>query len=235
MAQITKSIRAAHGLTAGLIPADILKSIGQGELLDRIVAAKSLVRKSQAASDPTLRKGYAALARATLTAQPRAKTERQAAEFIAKAAGCPNTRQADALRRQAQELYERHPVAQGARMTRRWSKPRPGTLAWSPYSGTDSAPGSSRGHSAAGLGAEPVSWSALAQAVGLLTSRGMVCPAGVSRAGLFDNCEPGEIFAALEFLATVFLELLAPEDKGARILAALGLLALTEETRHDGT
>lgn len=111
MAEITKAIAANHRLVADLVPVDIRKAIGQDELLDRIVHAEELSARSRAASDVTLRKGYASLARAVLRAQPRALTERRSAELVAKAAGLGGTRQADALRRQAQELLELHPPA----------------------------------------------------------------------------------------------------------------------------
>jgi Cobalamin synthesis G C-terminus len=111
VAQINKAIRAGHGFNADLIPADILKSIDQAELLDRLVHVTELVRKSRAAGDPVLRKGYSTLAKAVLTAQPRARTEAQVADRIAKAAGLGHTGQADALRREAQDLLERHPTA----------------------------------------------------------------------------------------------------------------------------
>jgi hypothetical protein len=111
MAVITKSIEQHHRLVANLVPVDILKQIDQGELLDRVTYAEELSRKAQSAADVTLRRGYAKLAQAVLRAQPRALTERQGATLIAKAAGVPNTSQADAIRRQEQELRERHPVA----------------------------------------------------------------------------------------------------------------------------
>ena len=112
MAVVTKSIRAAHGLACDLIPSEVLKSIDAAELMDRLVAVKGLVRSSQSADDATLRKGYATLARAMLTAAPRAVTERQVADRLARAAGLPPASgQAGALRREAQDLLERHPPA----------------------------------------------------------------------------------------------------------------------------
>ena len=54
MAQITKAIQQEHRLVANLIPADVLAAIGQDELYDRLIHAKGLVRKAQAATDPTL-------------------------------------------------------------------------------------------------------------------------------------------------------------------------------------
>lgn len=111
LAQITKGIRAAHGFVPDLIPRDVLAAISQDELYDRLVHAGSLVRKSQTASDPVLRKGYASIAQATLCARPRADVARESAALIVKAAGAPLSAQAAALRRQAQELLEQHPPA----------------------------------------------------------------------------------------------------------------------------
>lgn len=112
MAQITKALQQHHRLVADLVPVDILKQIDQGELLDRVTYAEELSRKARSAVDGTLRSGYSKLAQSVLRAQPRAETERQGAALIAKAAGLPPaSRQGDAIRRQAQELYERHPVA----------------------------------------------------------------------------------------------------------------------------
>lgn len=111
MAEITKAIERDHRLVAHLIPTQVLKAIGQDELYDRLVHVRELVRKSETASDPTLRKGYRALAQAVLTAQPRAVTQRQVAAKIAKAAGMPDTPQAAAIRREAGQVLERHPIA----------------------------------------------------------------------------------------------------------------------------
>jgi hypothetical protein len=107
---VTKAISARHGMAAELVPADIRAKIPQAELLDRLEAARELVAKSQTASDATLRRGYSQLARAILGAQPRAVTERQHRELLAKAAGT-SPALAETIRRQAAELLERHPVA----------------------------------------------------------------------------------------------------------------------------
>lgn len=111
MAQITKSIRMAHGFAADLVPAEVLKSIDQSELYDRLIYAGQLVRKSQAATDVTIRRGYAKLAQQVMLAQPRSETERQVGVLVAKAAGAGNTRQADVIRAEAQRLQELHPAA----------------------------------------------------------------------------------------------------------------------------
>ena len=109
MAKITKQLRQAHGLAADLIPAEVLKSIDDGELWDRLVHVAELTKRARNATDPTLRRGYSAVAKATLTARPRAEVARQHAELVAKAAGCQNGAQADAIRRQAERLLEEHP------------------------------------------------------------------------------------------------------------------------------
>ncbi len=111
MAKITKAVQQAHRFTAALIPADVMKAISQAELLDRLEHAELLSRKARNASDRVLGRGYSAVAKAALTAQPRAVTERQVAELTVRAAATPNSSQADAIRRQAQRLLEEHPPA----------------------------------------------------------------------------------------------------------------------------
>lgn len=104
--------RAAQ-LLLHAIPADIRKSLDSTELNDRV---REMIRLSAQAQDPALaaplRQAAKMRARAVAEAQPRAITERQHRELIAKAAAAPSTAQADAIRRQARELIEeRHPVA----------------------------------------------------------------------------------------------------------------------------
>jgi hypothetical protein len=111
MAQITRDLEHQYRLVTHLIPDEVRKSIDQVELLDRLVHANTLVRKSQDAADPVLRKSYGELAQAVLRAQPRAVTDQQVAERIAKAATTRDQRQADALRAQADRIRERHPTA----------------------------------------------------------------------------------------------------------------------------
>ena len=112
MAQITKAIASEHRLVANLVPTEVLKQIDQAELYDRIIHAEDLGRRSRGATDVTLRKGYAQLAKAVLSARPRAEVARQSAELVAKAAGLPPaSRQASALRYEAQQLLEQHPAA----------------------------------------------------------------------------------------------------------------------------
>lgn len=109
----TRSVAARHRLALALIPADILKSVPADELADRIVHAEDLSRRAADPSVPAdLRRAYKLRAQAVLRAQPRAVTERQHAELIAKAAAAPGRFQEEAIRRQARELIEeKHPVA----------------------------------------------------------------------------------------------------------------------------
>jgi hypothetical protein len=77
-----------------------------------------------------------------------------------------------------------------------------------------------------------VSWSAMGSAVALLTS--MQARAGDSQAAILGGQAPGEVLAALQIIAAACLQVLSPADKGARVLEALGLLALTRDAEQTG-
>jgi hypothetical protein len=111
LAQITKALAAEHHLVTSLIPATVLKSIDQGELLDRLVYARELSASARSAPDAVLRRGYSLLAQAVLKARPRAAVAQESAALIAKAAGAPLTTQAAELRVKAARLLEEHPPA----------------------------------------------------------------------------------------------------------------------------
>jgi hypothetical protein len=111
LAQITKAIATGHRLEASLIPPNVLKSIDQSELFDRLAYARELTAKARTSRDPVLGRGYGKLARAVLQARPRAEVARQSADLIAKASARPLGAQAAALRRQAEQLLEEHPAA----------------------------------------------------------------------------------------------------------------------------
>ncbi len=111
MATITKRIRDQHGFNADIVPPDVLAKIDQAELLDRLVHAGDLIRKSSTTGDRTLRRGYADLARAVLAAQPRAAVRQRVSDLVAKAEAMPGGAQADALRRQARDFQEQNPAA----------------------------------------------------------------------------------------------------------------------------
>lgn len=80
-----------------------------------------------------------------------------------------------------------------------------------------------RGPSSAGLDGGPVSWDALACAVGLLTRLEMC--GEVPRAAVLAEQRPGEVLVAMEAVAAALLETLYPGDRGAAALQALGQLA----------
>jgi len=99
------------------VPDEIRKSISNEELNDRLVEA---ARLGAQANDPALsdelRKAARLRGQAVLQAQPREATRAQHAELIAKAAATPHRGQAEAIRRQAEELIsERHPIAPPSR------------------------------------------------------------------------------------------------------------------------
>ena len=238
MAQITVAIRKAHRLVADLVPDDVMKQIPQEELLDRILHAEDLGARSRAAADPTLRKGYSSLARAVLRAQPRAVTERQANDLIAKAAGVGNTRQADALRAEAQRLQELHPPAPRRGESVAVAKAQAGDDALMICYDEAGVPfgvckpdavqpvTSPAGIAKAGKVQRqqaPVTSPALSTAVALLTRRRMA--PDVSRDDVIGGQPPGRVLEAMEVVTDVCLELLSPADKGAGVLEGLGLLA----------
>jgi hypothetical protein len=112
MAKVTREIRDEYGLAADLVPTAILKSIPQEELFDRLAYCRELTRKSQTAIDPVARRGYAHLARAMISARPRAEIQREHTERIAKAAGLPpGSRQAQAIKGEALDFLDANPVA----------------------------------------------------------------------------------------------------------------------------
>lgn len=84
------------------------------------------------------------------------------------------------------------------------------------------ASGGHRGHPAS-MDGGPLSWDAMATAIGLLTRLG-TCP-DVPRSAVLGGQEPGEVLAAMELVTVVLLETLYPGDQGAAALRALGHLA----------
>lgn len=67
---------------------------------------------------------------------------------------------------------------------------------------------------------------AVSAAVAVLTAR--QDPAADLRSGIAQTELPGRVILGLEIMASAALAVLGPEDKGARALEALGLLALTK-------
>jgi hypothetical protein len=109
MAQVTPEIRRAYGLTAELVPTDILAKIPQSELVDRLEYAQSLVKK-QASADPRERRELAERARAMLRAQPRNVTEQAVAATITKGSAISDGASTGAVQA-ARRLLEEHPPA----------------------------------------------------------------------------------------------------------------------------
>jgi hypothetical protein len=95
------------------VPDEIRKSISTDELNDRLIEA---ARLGAQANDPSLsnelRRAAKLRGQAILQAQPARATKQQHAELIAKAAATSHRGQAEAIRREAEELIsERHPIA----------------------------------------------------------------------------------------------------------------------------
>jgi len=117
----------------GMVPAEVIKSISDEELGDRLAQARSLVQKSQAASaGPADRKRLGEQAQAVLRARPRAEVERLVTDKIAKAAVTADPGQAHDLRQQARQLLLQEPPAirrsqgSGTRIAKASAKPEPG-------------------------------------------------------------------------------------------------------------
>jgi hypothetical protein len=104
------AIRKAYGLAASAIPDDILKSIDETEVLDRFAYNRQLTEQANSAA-PRERATLLQQARAVMSAQPRAVTEREVKAAVAKAAEIGNGLHADAVRRKANVLLEQQPPA----------------------------------------------------------------------------------------------------------------------------
>ena len=71
-----------------------------------------------------------------------------------------------------------------------------------------------------------VSWAAVSVAVALLTARR--ARSGDSQAVILGGVPAVEVLGALEVILVGLLEVMSPDDGGARVLKDLGLLALAE-------
>jgi hypothetical protein len=77
-----------------------------------------------------------------------------------------------------------------------------------------------------------VSWRGVSAAVALLTLRqgGSDDP----QADLIGDMPPGQVIAALEIIGSVFLDALAPDGRGDRVLEFIGLAALEHGEQQAG-
>jgi hypothetical protein len=62
----------------------------------------------------------------------------------------------------------------------------------------------------------------------------MQAGAGDSQASILGGLPPGEVLTATAVIATACIEAVAPDDKGAKLLQALGLDALTRDAEQSG-
>lgn len=104
------SVGIRKAAAAGIVPDTVLSQISDDELRDRYAYARQLTEQANRTNG---REGARLIqkARAVMVAQPRATTERDVRETVAKASALGNTGHADALRRKANELLEQHPPA----------------------------------------------------------------------------------------------------------------------------
>lgn len=111
MAQPSPELQRRYGLLAGQIPGEIRAAIDDDELRDRFAMAEGLLRDSQAAKSPAVRKALGERSARVLQARPRAQTEQIVVAKMAKAKRIGDPNQAAALERQAREELEMHPPA----------------------------------------------------------------------------------------------------------------------------
>jgi hypothetical protein len=135
MAQVTKSVQAAHGLTPHLIPATTLAKLSQGELTERLAYVADLNSRADRATNHVIADCYRSVAKAALTALPPAELDQQLRARRAKARSL-GSGPGDALMRQADELEAQNPMpprasvrkAQGGEPTLRPCYDRNGVL-----------------------------------------------------------------------------------------------------------
>jgi hypothetical protein len=107
MAQISKSVQTAHGMTANLIPPATLAKLTQEALWDRLAHVDDLNAKADKAANPVLASCYRSIAKAALAAEDveqRVRGLRTKASLLGPGLG-------DHLERLADDLERRNPVA----------------------------------------------------------------------------------------------------------------------------
>lgn len=109
MAEISKSIAAAHGMRAHLVPARTREQLSARALEERLDYAADLAARGDSCGDRTLASCYHQVAKAVLTALPRAEVVQKARDLRAKAAQLGRGGPADMLRRQADDLEAANP------------------------------------------------------------------------------------------------------------------------------
>jgi hypothetical protein len=110
MAVISKSIAAAHGLRANLVPADTRAKLSQAQLEDRLAYAADLAARADNCRNSVLASCYQQVAKAALTALPPDEVVQKARNLRAKAAMLGPGSQADTLQRLADDLEAANPV-----------------------------------------------------------------------------------------------------------------------------
>ena len=110
VAQISKSVQAVHGILPHLIAPATVAKISQDELLDRLAFVQELNGQADLAANYVLAGCYRSVAKAALTALPRAEVEQRDRNLRAKAA-LLGSGPGDLLLQQADELLAQNPVA----------------------------------------------------------------------------------------------------------------------------
>lgn len=109
MAEITKSVAAAHGMRAHLVPVDIRARLTQAELEARLAYSADLSARAASCGNQVLASCYTQVAKAALAALPGDEVARQARGLRAKAGLLGSGDPADRLRRQADDLEAANP------------------------------------------------------------------------------------------------------------------------------
>jgi|SRR5579863_10215126 len=122
MAQITKSVQAAYGMSARLIPPATVAKLSQDELADRLAYVAELSARADRTTNHVIAGCYRSVAKAALTARPRGEVEQEARNLRAKAAQL-GSGPGDMLLRQADELLARNPPAPRRAVVRKAGDP----------------------------------------------------------------------------------------------------------------
>lgn len=123
VAEISKSVAAAHGMRAHLVPAGIRQRLSQAELDARLAWSADLSARAGSCGNPVLASCYHQVAKAALTALPPAEVVQKVRNLRAKAAQLGSGSAADTLRRQADDLEAANPAPPTRAVVRKAADP----------------------------------------------------------------------------------------------------------------
>jgi len=111
MAEISKSAKHSHRLTAAMIPDSVRDRLSEAELSRRTAYAEVLAVKARDAGDAAIAKGYRDLATAVLKAAPRDEVAAQHRQLTDKANAMPPGPERKRVLAAAQRLLDENPQA----------------------------------------------------------------------------------------------------------------------------